>query len=219
MSKDALIICAHSDDQILGVGGTMAHLNDAGYNVHTFIMSYGELSHPHLEPSYIRDLRRQESEEADDIVGGDGVTFFDLPEGQFREHEHKAKKHIKRALESYNPDLVFTHSPDDFHGDHRATHDILIDTYDDLDTIDTDVYVFDIWTLWNIKKRDWPRCFIGIDTTYNKKIDALHEFTSQINLLSYTVLNNLIYVKQYMTGVANGLFTDNFTAEVFYKER
>jgi hypothetical protein len=79
--------------------------------------------------------------------------------------------------------------------------------------------VFDVWTVWNVKKRDWPRYFVGIDATYNKKIDALHEFTSQINLFSHTVLNNILYVKQYITALANGLFTDNITAEVFYKER
>lgn len=219
MSQHALVICAHSDDQVLGAGGTIAKLSDHGYAVTTLILSYGELSHPHLEEEYVRNMRREESERADDIVDGDGVQFLNLKDGDFKDKQHKARKHIKELLEQHNPDLVFTHSPDDFHQDHRATHSFVLNTYDDIKTIDTDIYVFDIWTLWNVEKRDWPRLYVGIDDTFTDKISALHEFSSQINIFSHTILNNYVYLKQYLTAFANGFATEDFFAEVFYKVR
>lgn len=219
MSDDALIICAHSDDQILGVGGTMAHLADKGYDVHTLILSYGELSHPHLDKSYVQDLRERESEAANTIVNGSTVEFLDLPEGAFLEHKHLARKHVKQQLEQHTPDIVFTHSPDDFHVDHTATHTIVTNTYDDIKTVETDIYVFDVWNLWNVDKRDWPRLYVDIDSHMQQKIKALHEFTSQINIFTHTFLVNLLYIKQYIDAFTNGLFTDSYLAEIFYKIR
>lgn len=219
MGKDALVICAHSDDQILGVGGTMANLSDQGYDITTVIMSYGELSHPHLKPSSIRDVRQEESERANEIIGGGSVEFIDLPEGEFTTYQNKARKHIKALLEQENPDLVFTHSPDDLHHDHRETHQLVLDIYDSLETIETDIYVFDVWTLWNLAKRDWPRLYVDISKTFSVKIEALHEFTSQISLLSHTVLNNYVYLKQYVTAFVNGMLSNHGLAEVFYKVR
>jgi LmbE family N-acetylglucosaminyl deacetylase len=219
MTGDALIICAHSDDQILGVGGTMARLADQDYNVHTLILSYGEFSHPHLDKSYVQELRSKESEAANKIVNGASVSFLDLPEGRFQEQRHRARKHIKQALEQHTPDIVFTHSPDDFHTDHIATHSLVTETYDEMNTIDTDIYVFDVWNLWNLEKRDWPRLYVGIDNHISQKIKALHEFTSQFNLFTHTILANVIYLKQYIDAAINGLFTDSFLAEIFYKVR
>lgn len=218
MTKTALIICAHSDDQILGVGGTMAKLSDQGYDVHTLIMSYGELSHPHLEEEYIQSVREEESLSANRVVHGSTVTFLGINEGRFRDEQGTAKTTIKEAFAEHNPDIIFTHSPDDFHVDHRSTHDITLAAFDEADQA-SDVYVFDIWTVWNIEKRGWPRLYVGVDNTYSKKLEALHHFSSQINLFTHAFLNNYVYIKQYITAFVNGLFTDDVFAEVFYKVR
>lgn len=214
----ALVIGAHSDDQALGAGGTIAKLSEEGGDVHTLILSDGEQSHPHLDPDEVRKMRRGESRAANQILGAT-TSFVGITEGQFREEEGLALKHIKKALTKYNPDIVFTHSPDDFHPDHRATYDLVTAAYDDVDSVTTDVFVFDIWTVWNTKKRGWPRYYVGIDDYYPDKIEALHEFTSQIDIFSHTILNHYVYLKQYVTAAMNGFRTDEAFAELFYKAR
>jgi LmbE family N-acetylglucosaminyl deacetylase len=218
MSQTCLIICAHSDDQVLGAGGTIQELVRDGYQVKTLIFSYGEKSHPHLSEEHVRKVRKDESYEADTILGSHGVEFIDVPEGQFAE-SMRARKVVKRRLEEFVPDIVFTHSEDDPHPDHRAVHRVVLDTYDELKTVESDIYAFDVWNVWNLKKRHLPRLYVGIDKYKRVKLQALHVFKSQISMFSHTYLNNVLYVKQLVQSLVNGLHTDNTFAEVFYKYR
>src|SRR5512137_2295312 len=45
-TNSVLIICAHSDDQVFGPGGTVAKYAKEGKRVHTIIFSYGEKGMP-----------------------------------------------------------------------------------------------------------------------------------------------------------------------------
>ena len=55
--EGVLVVCAHSDDQILGCGGTIAKYAKQGIPVYAIIFSYGEKSLPHLKEDFVRLLR------------------------------------------------------------------------------------------------------------------------------------------------------------------
>lgn len=217
--KTALIIGAHSDDQVIGVGGTIAALAKKGYDNHITICSYGEASHPHKKKEEIRKAREKESLQAEKILGGKTTTFLDLPELNFLEHKQKLRNHVKKQLEEYNPEYVFTHSKQDPHADHKAVNKIVLDTVDETTTINTNVYVFEIWTPWRVRQRELPRLYMDITDTFEKKIKALHEFRTQINIFTHSVLNNILYFKVYISAFINGYRSNNTLAEMFYKVR
>ena len=225
MSDDTiLIICAHPDDQILGPGGTMAKYARDGYDVVTVICTYGESSHPHIKREKIREIRLEESKDADKIVGGDGVLFLGLEDGNMGEDLKKRDNinKIRNLIREYEPTKIFTHSVDDLHPDHRAVRKAILKSYDEVKKeagFECDVYTFEVWNIVNLLKRKQPRLIVDISKDFQTKIKALHAFKSQISVFTHTVFNNLLYLGVYIKDFINGVTHGYRFAEVFYKER
>lgn len=222
--KNILVVCAHSDDQVIGPGGAMAKYAREGYNVHTIIFSYGEMSHPHMKRSYIAKLRVEESREADKIIGGKSVLFLGLKDGAIKEEFFKKKmgRKLENLFLKFSPKMIFTHSRDDLLPDHRFVRDVVLKTYDKLNgkkRLSCDVYSFDVWNVWNLLKRDKPLLIVDISKTFKFKTRALKGFKSQINFFSHTFLVNVLFVSVYVKSWVNGLRYGFKRVEVFYKLR
>jgi len=213
--NSVFVLCAHSDDQILGVGGTMARYNQEGKEVTIIVFSYGEKSHIWLKKRYIANIRIQESEEAGRVVGAKRVLFFNLEEGKFP--EGFAKKSIPQRLKKlfgiYKPSKVFTHSPDDLHPDHKALSKLVLE-FCDATNYRGDVYCFDIWNPLNIATRDKPKLVVNITRTFSTKLKALRVFKSQ----RWNAISFLIGAVCWRA-VKNGFLHGCRFAEVFYKIR
>ena len=216
--KTVVVFVAHSDDEVIGCGGTIAHYAKKGYAVHTIICSFGESSHPHLKQEVIRTTRVREAQKADKILGGAGVRFLGMKEGRFHEEITKNKKRLLKNLvarfEELQPEKVFTHDKNDSHPDHRAVYEIA-------QTIRKktffDMYTFHIWTIINREQGKTPLLSIDISREFSKKIDALHVFKSQINLFSHAQLNNVLYLGVYIKAFFAGKRIGVKYAEVFHK--
>ncbi|MFP4567329.1 MAG: PIG-L deacetylase family protein [Candidatus Woesearchaeota archaeon] len=222
--KNILVVCAHSDDQVIGPGGAMAKYAREGYNVYTIIFSYGEMSHPHMKRSYIAKIRVEESRAADKIIGGKGVLFLGIRDGSMKEDFKKKKmnKKLQNIFLKFSPEKIFTHSRDDILPDHRFVREIVLNTYDELHKkkkLTSEVYSFDIWNIWNILKRDKPKLIVDISKTFTYKTRALKEFKSQINFFSHTFFVNVLFIGVYFKGIFNGIKYGYKRAEVFYKLR
>jgi len=228
MAKDAskgsiLVICAHSDDQIIGAGGAIAMYAKEGFKVHTIVLSFGEGVKPHLRRDVISRTRVKEAQKADKIIGGSGVVFLGLKEFHFEDDFEKrgmAQNFIK-IVEKLKPVKIFTHSSDDAHPDHRATLRLVLKAYKKV-KLKSDLYTFEVWNLLNIKKRSKPKLVIDTSDTFKIKIKALKAFKSQIdlsNFYNYFVLNNFLFFLIYARDTLNGIKHNIKYAEVFYKMR
>ncbi|MFT4283169.1 MAG: PIG-L deacetylase family protein [Candidatus Woesearchaeota archaeon] len=224
MKKNIVIFCAHSDDQGLGVGGSMAKFSKEGYNVYTYIFSHGEMSHPHLEADYVKKMREKESSDADKVLGGKGVYFFGLKDTKMAKEvsTKNIPSKIKNIMLEKKPCKIFTHSIDDMLPDHRTVRKEVLRAYDELNKkkgFECDVYSFDVWNLFNIKKRRSPSLVVDITDTFHLKIKALHLFRSQINIFTHTVLVNILYLGVYVRAILYGFRHGFRFAEVFHKMR
>ena len=76
-----LVFSAHSDDFVIGAGGTIAEYAKQGKKIIAVIFSYGEKSHPWLQGTVVQKIRRQETIEACKILHCSEL-FFDLKEGK-----------------------------------------------------------------------------------------------------------------------------------------
>ncbi len=214
MNKNVLIFCAHSDDQILGPGGTTAKLSAQGYQVTNVIFTNGELSHPWLKRRITAQVREDEARSADLVVGGKGVLFLGITEPNFI-NEAKAqwvKEKILHILQEYKPVKIFLHSGDDPHAGHRAVKDTVLEVYD-LHKFNCDVYTFDIWNFFNLKERGLPRLYVDTSETFGRKIEALKCFKSQ--WMTMITLLWSVYARAFLKGIE---FRTKY-AERFYKVR
>ena len=212
--KTILVFCAHSDDQIIGVGGSLAKYANEGYNIHTYLMSYGEKSHPHIQKNIIANTRIKEAEKADKIIGGKGINCFGCTEGKFQEsiENLQIKERIIKEINLHKPDKIFTHSIDDPLPDHTATFKVIKEITDKIN-FKGNVYSFEIWNLFSARDRKKPRLVVDISETFNKKIKALKCFKSQ-KVALFTLLP-----ASYVRAIINGMSYNTKYAEAFYKIR
>jgi LmbE family N-acetylglucosaminyl deacetylase len=73
-----VVVAAHPDDEILGVGGTIAILAAAGVRLRLVAVTDGEASHPGADPMVIARTRTAESATALDLLGAHDIEVVRL---------------------------------------------------------------------------------------------------------------------------------------------
>ncbi len=179
--KTVLVICAHSDDEILGPGATLAKFASEGAKVLTYIMSYGEMTPMWIKHKYTQQTRKEEAEKADKIIGGSGVEFFGLKEGRFLKEaeEHGIYQRIHDIIKKEKPSIIFTHMAEDPHKDHKDTLAIVKDIVKGFKVEERpDIYAFGIWNPFQLYRRA-PHLVVDVSKTFKKKRKAMECFKSQ----------------------------------------
>lgn len=116
MSERILVIAPHPDDEVLGVGGTIAKYSAAGDEV-TVLTVAGHRPPLYTEEHYQRTV--VEARKAHAIVGVRKSIFFDLPATMLdAEPVHELNGRIVAVVREARPTIVLCPYPDR-HVDHR----------------------------------------------------------------------------------------------------
>ena len=126
--ENVLVVAAHPDDEVLGCGGTIARLSQAGVNVDVLLIADGEksrLSNNQLGEMNSLILGRQyAAEQARSVLGSRSVECLDFPDNSLDTVGMlDIVKTIEDRVEKFRPSLVFTHHPSDVNIDHRIVHE------------------------------------------------------------------------------------------------
>jgi N-acetylglucosamine malate deacetylase 1 len=119
------VIVAHPDDAEYSAGGTMRKYSRAGHEVRVVSLTNGDAGHPTQRGPQLIERRNRESWAASNI-------------GEFRYqilNHHDAqlvpsialRDEIIGHIRSFEPDVIFTHRPCDYHPDHRTTGAVVQD--------------------------------------------------------------------------------------------
>ncbi len=208
-----LILAAHSDDEVLGCGGTIAKYADEGEDVVSIIFSEGDPINPKnytKENKNIAIQRRKESIAAGKVLGINDTVFLGLSHNPFMSNEDLAhiNKRISKIIIKLKPRIIFTHVPDDPHPGHAMVAKLAKKI---ADKHDISLYTFMISNPLKIQYRDKPRLYVDITDTINKKRKALKQFKSQEHWLIY------YKIIAYFMDKISGLQSNHSYAEVFYK--
>lgn len=173
-----IVFSAHSDDFVIGAGGTIANYTKAGKKVLVIVFSYGELSHPWLKQKIVQKMRVKETQEASTLLKCKSL-FYNLREGKFSEdyQEKNLKHNLLQLLEKEKPTKIFTHSHEDPHPDHKAVHEITLEVFNELKE-KPEVYMYSIWNPVSFKTQ-YPSLYVDVSPTFSHKLKALWKFKSQ----------------------------------------
>ncbi len=114
-----LFIGAHPDDPDYRAGGLAKKYVNAGHSVRFFSVTNGDMGHQEIRGPALAERRRREAF----MAGGAGGLEYVI-------HTHRdgrlwpsleARDDLIGLIRQYNPDIVFTHRPNDYHPDHRYT--------------------------------------------------------------------------------------------------
>lgn len=114
-----LIVVAHPDDEVLGVGGTAAALTAQGVDVRACILS-AQVNARHRRPAlsdFEVDIHRVQG-----ILGLREPILGDFPNILFNTIPHlELVQFIEESILQTGADVIFTHHPGDLNNDHHHT--------------------------------------------------------------------------------------------------
>jgi LmbE family N-acetylglucosaminyl deacetylase len=113
-----LILGAHPDDADFHAGGLAAKYRSIGATVRMVSLTDGSMGHQTEYGPRLAERRRAEAAAAGHVIGAEYVTweYLDGALAPTLELRHRIIAEIRR----FQPDLVLTHRPNDYHPDHRA---------------------------------------------------------------------------------------------------
>ena len=120
-----LIIGAHPDDADYSAGGTAALYRAVGHEVKMVSMTNGDAGHHRESGKALAQRRRAEATAAGAVIGA-SYDVFENSDGQLLPTLEN-RRQVIRLIRSYQPDLVLTHRPNDYHPDHRYTSQLVQD--------------------------------------------------------------------------------------------
>lgn len=172
-----LVFAPHNDDEVLGVGGTIAKYAAEGHAVYVCEITSGLNA----------KILQMEAKKAHQILGVKETFHMNLPAVKLKNMEvSEINDSISNVIKRINPEIVFTPFIGDMHIDHReVTESVLVAARPiDNSSIKT-VYMYETLseTGWNIPNSDRsfiPDTWIDITDYIDHKINAMKCFESQI---------------------------------------
>lgn len=120
-----LIIGAHPDDCEIKAGGVTAFYRAAGHQVKFVSVTNGEAGHQSLPPEELKAVRKAETDAVSRLMGIE-YEILGNRDGRLLP-TLEARFELIALIRRYNPDLILTHRPNDYHPDHRATSMLVCD--------------------------------------------------------------------------------------------
>jgi LmbE family N-acetylglucosaminyl deacetylase len=131
-NKKIMLVVAHPDDEILGLGATM-NLLIKNWNVKTHVVILGEGITSRSEK---RDAEKWETElkfhreniyKAQESIGYHSVSIYNLPDNRFDSVDLlDIIKIIEKEKKEFLPNVIFTHHGGDLNIDHQRTFESVI---------------------------------------------------------------------------------------------
>ena len=121
MTMSVLCIGAHPDDEVLGVGGTLARHAANGTDVHVCLLSDGVTSRYDEEDSAREEIqqRRDRAQRACETLGAT-VSLHGFPDNSFDTVPLlDVVQTIEAEIEEHEPTVVYTHHYGDLNMDHE----------------------------------------------------------------------------------------------------
>ena len=173
-----LVICAHPDDEILGLGGTLRKHVLSDDEVYCLILGEGAVMH-----GILSEKLKDQSRESGATIGFKEMFFHGFPDNKM---DTVAQLDINRVVESYvgtiNPDLVYTHHKSDLNIDHRMTFEAVLTACRPGCSTVKEIYCFETpsSTEWAFDGSFKPNVFVDITDTLETKLKAMGCYTTEI---------------------------------------
>ena len=131
-NKKILVVVAHPDDELLGLGATMHKLiNKYSCEIRAVILGEGITSRSDKrDPEKWQnelEIHRNNIESARKAIGYESVGIYDFPDNRFDTVALlDIIKTVEKEKEKFDPEVIFTHHRGDVNIDHQRTFDAVL---------------------------------------------------------------------------------------------
>ena len=177
MSKNILVVAAHPDDELLGIGGIILKHTKSGDHVRAVIMCEGE------SLRYAGDVGQSEAtKKAAAILGIEKVYRLDYPDQKLDTYTlTDLITPLEKISEEYKPQIIYCQSASDANRDHKILFEAASIAFRPIDQWIEEFYTFYTAssTEWGYPRDYTPDTWIDISDVLEQKIQAFECYTSE----------------------------------------
>jgi N-acetylglucosamine malate deacetylase 1 len=118
-----LAVGAHPDDIEILCAGTLLRYKALGHHITIAVATNGNQGHFEIMPEELGKMRRKEAEASAEFLGAE-LIWMDYND-QMLFHDEPTRMRFIEMVRQANPDVVFTHNPDDYAMDHRKVSELV----------------------------------------------------------------------------------------------
>lgn len=192
-NKRIMIVAAHPDDELIGLGATMHKLiKEQGVVVHAVILGEGITSRSDTRDTEkwkeVLEAHHANMNAASAHIGFASIHSYNFSDNRFDSHALlDIVKVVEKEKEEFKPDIIFTHNAGDLNVDHRYTFQAVMTATRPMDDEGvTTVITFETnsatdWQYANHPEQFKPNLYVAIgEDDLQAKIDALAEYKYEI---------------------------------------
>jgi LmbE family N-acetylglucosaminyl deacetylase len=180
---NVLAVIAHPDDEVLGCGGTLLRLADAGHRIHTCVLcGNAEARHGRAALAAFRE----EVARAHAVLGIADSMAFEFENIRFNVVPHlEMVQAVEQAIAAFRPEWLFTHHPGDLNVDHRICYEATMAAARLPERGSTDLppsLIRRVYLMEILSSTDWttsvdvpfqPNSHFDVSATFERKMRAL----------------------------------------------
>ena len=189
-----LIIAAHPDDEVLGMGGTIAKHTSQKDNVTIIYMATGVTARREHEvkniPKKVQEVwqqeiekLRQDAKKSAKLLNVENVRFYDFPDNEMDGIQLlKVVKVIEKEIGEVKPDRIYTNHYSDLNVDHKVVFNATLTACRPSGSPVKELLTFEVLssTEWSYPYNFNPNYFINVEKYVGEKIEAMKSFASEI---------------------------------------
>lgn len=178
-----LVVCAHPDDETLGLGGTLAIHAKKRDKIKVLVFATGQFGRD--DSSKGIENRKNQCKNACSILGVKKVKFLDYDDQTLESIKlTELASKIEDEIRNWKPSVLYTHFWGDTNQDHRRIYEAtLVSTRPTSKFLVKKVVCFETpsSTDWSTKSNNFnSNMYIDIEKTINKKIRAFSQYKKEI---------------------------------------
>ena len=185
-----LVIAAHPDDEVLGLGGTIAKYTVQGAEVAVLIITDGSTSQYRDDPKLqdILNAKKLETANCAAVLGVKHIFYGGLLDMKLDVTPHiEINQVIEKVIDNFQPNIVFTHFFGDINKDHqRVSESTLVACRPTAEQCVKKVFLYSVpsSTEWNIQVTSTvftPNWYVDISGEFaEKKYKAMECYKTEL---------------------------------------
>ena len=195
-----LVIVAHPDDEVLGMGGTLRKLSVKNHDIKVVFLATGIAARRsdkfrnetkyEINKTLIKKMEEQikklrlDAKRALKILGIKNAEFFDFPDNEMDMVSNlEITKTIENIIKKFKPDVIYTHTKNDINVDHRAIFNATITaTRPNTRANVKKVICFEVPSSseWNFGDTFSPNIFVDIKRELSYKKKAIQAYKTEL---------------------------------------
>jgi LmbE family N-acetylglucosaminyl deacetylase len=201
---EILVLAAHPDDEVLGMGGTIKKLTKKGHKVSLCVVSEGS-SAQYTDKKLIQ-VRKKDCLASSKILGISKVEFLELPDMKLDTISHlEINKKLESIITRIKPKIVFSTPFNDLNLDHKKVYESCLIATRPLSTSVKEIYCYEIP---GIKQDPFnPNVYENISKELTSKIKAFKMYKSEVRKFphprSVEAIKNLAIFRGIESGLKN----------------